>query len=81
MSEAQIAALKELVIRGNPIERLWVLMHRHITHNKLYATFKDFGIAMLTFLRDTVPDNWDTSCDEVTDNSRVIKPTDYRIIA
>ena len=65
----------------NPIERLWGLMHRHITHNKCYANFKDFSIAMLTFLRDTVPANWDTLCDEVTDNFRVINPIDYRIIA
>jgi transposase len=65
----------------NPIERLWGLMHRHTTHNKCYATFKEFSIAMLAFLRDTVPANWATLCDEVTDNFRVINPTDYRIIA
>ena len=65
----------------NPIERLWGLMHRHITHNKCYPTFRDFSVAMLTFLRDTVPANWDVMCDEVTDNFRVINPTDYRIIA
>ena len=62
-------------------ERIWGLMHRHITHNKCYATFREFSIAMLTFLRDTVPANWDALCDEVTDNFRVISPTDYRIIA
>jgi transposase len=65
----------------NPIERLWGLMHRHITHNKCYATFKDFSIAMLTFLRDEVPEKWCTYCDEVTDNFRVIHPTEFRIIA
>jgi len=65
----------------NPIERLWGLMHRHITHNKCYATFKDFSIAMLTFLRDSVTRNWDTYCDEVTDNFRIIDPTKFRIIA
>ena len=65
----------------NPIERLWGLMHRHITHNKCYATFKDFRIAMLTFLRDSVPRNWRTYCDEVTDNFRIIDPTKFRIIA
>ena len=65
----------------NPIERLWGLMHRYVTHNKCYATFGDFSAAMLTFLRDTVPANWNTLCDEVTDNFRVITPTDYRIIA
>ena len=47
----------------NPIERLWGLMHRHTTHNKCYATFKDFSIAMLNFLRNDVPRNWPTYCD------------------
>ena len=65
----------------NPIERLWGLMHRHITHNRCYATFKDFSFAMLTFLRDEVPEKWCTYCDEVTDNFRVIDPTEFRIIA
>ena len=65
----------------NPIERLWGLMHRHTTHNKCYATFKDFSIAMLTFLRDRVPRNWRTYCDEVTDNFRIIDPMKFRIIA
>ena len=51
------------------------LMHRHTTHNKCYATFKDFSIAMLHFLRNDVPRNWPTYCDEVTDNFRVIDPT------
>src|SRR5664279_3725013 len=64
----------------NPIERLWGLMHRHTTHNKCYATFKDFSDAMLTFLRDEVPANWREWCDEVTDNFRVINPKEFRII-
>jgi DDE superfamily endonuclease/Winged helix-turn helix len=64
----------------NSIERLWGLMHRHITHNKCYATFKEFSTAMLTFLREDVPKNWDDYCDEVTDNFRVIIPTEFRII-
>ena len=64
----------------NPIERLWGLMHRHITHNRCYVTFKEFSIAMLGFLRDDVPGNWRTYCDEVTDNFRIITPTEFRII-
>jgi transposase len=55
----------------NPIERLWGLMHRYITHNTCYATFKEFSAAMLTFLRDQVPGNWGTYCDEVSDNFRI----------
>jgi transposase len=65
----------------NSIERLWGLMHRHITHNKCYATFREFSTAMLTFLREEVPNNWGEYCDEVTDNFRVITPTEFRIIA
>jgi transposase len=64
----------------NSIERLWGLMHRNVTHNKCYATFKDFSAAMLKFLREDVPKNWRTFCDEVTDNFRVIDPKEFRII-
>jgi hypothetical protein len=28
-----------------------------------------------------VPRNWRTYCDEVTDNFRIINPTEFRIIA
>ena len=65
----------------NPIERLWGLMHRHTTHNKCYATFTDFSVAMLTFLRKNVPRNWNAYCDQVTDNFRIINPKDFRVIA
>ena len=65
----------------NSIERLWGLMHRNVTHNKCYATFKEFSAAMLTFLCDEVPANWRGYCDQVTDNFRVIYPTEFRILA
>jgi transposase len=65
----------------NPIERLWGLMHRHTTHNKCYATFRQFSAAMLAFLREDVPANWREWCDQVTDNFRVINPKEFRIIA
>ena len=65
----------------NSIERLWGLMHRHITHNKCYSTFREFSTALLAFLREDVPKNWRDYCDEVTDNFRVITPTEFRIIA
>ena len=35
----------------NPIERLWGLMHRNVTHNKCYATCGQFADATLDFLR------------------------------
>ncbi len=65
----------------DPIERLWGLMHRHITHNKCHEIFKDFRDAILTFLRDAVPRDWRIYCDEVTDNSRIVSPKDFRILA
>jgi transposase len=65
----------------NPIERLWGVMHKHVTHNKCYATCAQFADATLDFLRDKVPRNWADLCDSVTDNFRVISPKDFRVIA
>lgn len=64
----------------NPIERLWGAMHKHVTHNRCYATYRQFCAATLTFLRDTVPKEWDTLCDSVTDNFRIISPEDFRVL-
>ena len=64
----------------NPIERLWGLMHRNVTHNKCYATCAQFADATLSFLRETVPRNWADFCDSVTDNFRVINPKDFRVM-
>lgn len=65
----------------NPIERLWGLMHKNVTHNRCYAKFDSFCTAMLTFLREDVPKNWTSYCDAVTDNFRVINPKDFRVLA
>jgi transposase len=65
----------------DPIERLWGLMHKYITHNRCHGTFADFRDAILTFLRDEVPRNWHRYCDSVTDNFRIISPEDFRILA
>ena len=64
----------------NPIERLWGLMHRNVTHNKCYATCAQFADATLGFLRETVPRNWAGLCDSVTDNFRVINPGEFRVV-
>ncbi len=64
----------------NPIERLWGAMHKHVTHNKCYATSRDFAGAVLTFLREKVPQNWLGLSDSVTDNFRVIDPKDFRVL-
>ncbi len=64
----------------DPIERLWGLMHKHITHNRCHETFADFRAAILAFLREEVPRNWHVFCDAVTDNFRIISPEDFRIL-
>jgi len=64
----------------NPIERLWGLMHKHIRHNRCSDTFRAFQRNILTFLRYTVPASWQSFCDRVSDNFRVIDPARYRIL-
>ncbi len=64
----------------NPIERLWGLMHRNLTHNRCYAAFNEFCDAMLGFLKEDVPRNWGNQCDDVSDNFRVISPKDFRVL-
>ena len=55
-------------------------MHKNVTHNRYYATFKSFCDTMLGFLREEVPKNWDSLCDSVSDNFRVISPTEFRVL-
>jgi len=38
----------------NPIERLWKILHEHVTNNKYYETFSDFTEATLNFLKQLV---------------------------
>ena len=64
----------------NPIERLWGVMHVNITHNKCYATYKDFADATLGFLREDVPKRWREFTSAVTDNFRVINPKQFRVV-
>jgi transposase len=64
----------------NPIERLWGVMHKHVTHNKSYATCAQFADATLGFLRGKVPRNWAEFRDSVSDNFRIIKPRDFRVM-
>ena len=53
----------------NPIERLWGVMHRNVTHNKCYENCAEFAATTLDFLRNKVPRNWADLCDSVTDNA------------
>jgi len=64
----------------NPIERLWGIMHQHITHNKYYPTFTEFVDAVFGFLRNTVTKNALRWRDTITDNFRIISQKNYRLI-
>ena len=35
----------------NPIERLWKIMHEHVTYNRYYETFADFSAAIRYFFK------------------------------
>ena len=65
----------------NPIERLWGVMHKHLTHNKCWRDYRTFAETVLWFLRDKVLRRWDDFRDSVTDNFRVINPKDFRVLA
>jgi transposase len=64
----------------NPIERLWGQMHKALTHNRCSATLRAFQTEVLTFLRHTVPRQWDVLRDAVTDNFRIRDPAQFRIL-
>lgn len=64
----------------NPIERLWGVMHKHVTHNKSYETCANFADATLGFLRQKIPRNWSHFRDSVSDNFRVISPANFRVM-
>ena len=64
----------------NPIERLWKVMHGHVTYNRYYPTEKQFVDAILAFFRETIPKNWKDFRDQVTDNFRVISHQNLRIL-
>jgi transposase len=56
----------------NPIERLWGVMHKNVTHRKSFRKFRDYAEALLTFLRHIVPENFEQFSSTITDNFRVI---------
>jgi len=65
----------------NPIERLWAVMHQHVTHNRHYPTQKQFADAILAFLRETIPNEWHKFRDQVSDNFRLITRRNFRVLA
>ena len=64
----------------NPAERLWAVMHAHVTHNHFYATQKQFAEAILRFFREVIPKEWGSFRDQVTDNFRIISHQDFRVL-
>ena len=64
----------------NPIERLWGVMHKAITHNRCAANIRAFQTEVLTFLRWTVPQKCNEICAAVSDNFSVRDPAKFRII-
>ena len=66
----------------NPIERLWGLMHRNVTHNKCYATCAQYRRcdAMVSCVKQCPPELGGTIFESVTDNFRVINPKDFRVM-
>jgi hypothetical protein len=51
--------------------RLWGVMHKSL----------EFADAMLHFLRAEVPSRWGEIADSITDNFRMIRPANFRILA
>ncbi len=44
----------------NAIERLWKVMHPHVTHNRYYEDFRAFAEAIMRFFTTTLPKGWRT---------------------
>jgi len=71
---ADLLALVEPDARGDPMSPLrWT--------SKSLSQLTRALVANGHFLRENVPRNWPAYCDQVTDNFRVIDPTEFRIIA
>ncbi len=64
----------------NPIERLWKVMHERVTHNRYYETERLFTNAILNFFRETIPREWPTFRDQVSDNFRIISHDNFRML-
>ena len=52
----------------NPIERLWKVMHEHITYNKFYEKKKEFMESVQEFFSKTVIDIKQLLFNRITDN-------------
>lgn len=64
----------------NAIERLWKLMHEHVTHNRYHENFRAFAKAIMRFFKSTLPKNWKSFRDTVNDNFHIVRPETFRFI-
>jgi transposase len=64
----------------NAIERLWQLMHEHVTHNRYHDTFRAFAEAIMRFFKATLPANWKSFRDTVNDNFHIVRPEQFRVV-
>lgn len=51
----------------NVIERLWKIMHEHVSNNRVYSKFKDFKYSIFEFF-DKLPKIFDTLTTRLTDH-------------
>jgi transposase len=57
----------------NPIERLWKIMRKHVTYNKVYPKFADFTTAIRHFFANTVHSIQETLRARINDNFEIIR--------
>jgi transposase len=55
----------------NPIERLWKIMHEHVTYNKYYEKFSEFTDAVLDFFK-TIGRKKTILKSRITDNFQIL---------
>jgi transposase len=55
----------------NAVERLWKIMHEHVSNNRVYSKFQDFKKAIFEFFDNLMPQIFDTLVSRVTDNFRI----------
>lgn len=55
----------------NPIERLWKIMHEHVTYNKYYESFSEFTEATINFFRN-IGRNKSVLRSRITDNFQIL---------
>lgn len=55
----------------NAIERLWKIMHEHVSNNRVYHKFQDFKKAIFRFFDNSMPLIFDILVNRLTDNFQV----------